>query len=108
MARTLKDTVARFRTMQGRYVPRMAGWDTHGLPVEQQIQDKLKLSDPKDIRELGVDKFNETCRQNVLTYVDEWRRTITRVGRWVDFDDDYKTKKFISFGDYADYAKYTK
>ena len=91
VASTLKDIIPRYWTMRGMRVERRFGWDTHGLPVEQQIQDKLKLSGPKDIRELGVDKFNETCRQNVLTYVDEWRRTITRVGRWVDFDDDYKT-----------------
>jgi isoleucyl-tRNA synthetase len=91
VASTLKDIVPRYWTMRGMRVERRFGWDTHGLPIEQQIQDRLKLSGPKAIRELGVDTFNETCRENVLTYVDEWRRTITRVGRWVDFDDDYKT-----------------
>lgn len=91
VASTLKDIVPRYWTMRGMRVERRFGWDTHGLPIEQQIQDKLQLTSPKAIKEHGVDKFNETCRENVLTYVDEWRRTITRVGRWVDFDDDYKT-----------------
>ncbi len=91
VASTLKDIVPRYWTMRGKRVERRFGWDTHGLPIEQQIQAKLNLSGPTSIREFGVDKFNETCRENVLTYVDEWRRTITRVGRWVDFDNDYKT-----------------
>jgi isoleucyl-tRNA synthetase len=91
VASTLKDIVPRYWSMRGYTVERRFGWDTHGLPIEQQIQDKLKLTSPKAIRDHGVDKFNETCRANVLTYVDEWRRTITRVGRWVDFDHDYKT-----------------
>lgn len=91
VASTLKDIVPRYWTMRGMRVERRFGWDTHGLPIEQQIQDKLKLSGPQAIKAYGIDKFNESCRENVLTYVDEWRRTITRVGRWVDFDDDYKT-----------------
>jgi isoleucyl-tRNA synthetase len=91
VASALKDIVPRYWTMRGYRVERRFGWDTHGLPIEQQIQEKLNLDSPRAIKEFGVDKFNETCRANVLTYVDEWRRTITRVGRWVDFDDDYKT-----------------
>src|SRR3954470_19576879 len=91
VASALKDIVPRYWTMRGRRVERRFGWDTHGLPIEQQIEAKLGLSGPNAVRAYGVDKFNETCRQNVLTYVDEWRRTITRIGRWVDFDNDYKT-----------------
>jgi isoleucyl-tRNA synthetase len=91
VASTLKDIVPRYWTMRGYRVERRFGWDTHGLPIEQQIQDKLNLTSPKAIKDFGVDKFNEECRANVLKYVDEWRRTIGRIGRWVDFDNDYKT-----------------
>lgn len=91
VASTLKDIVPRYWTMRGFKVKRRFGWDTHGLPIEMEIEKQLGLSGPQSIREMGVDKFNEACRASVLKYVDEWRKTVTRVGRWVDFDDDYKT-----------------
>ncbi|MBI1944544.1 MAG: isoleucine--tRNA ligase [Deltaproteobacteria bacterium] len=91
VANTLKDIVPRYWTMRGYRVERRFGWDTHGLPIEMDVEKKLGLNGPGDVRALGIGQFNETCRANVLTYVDEWRRTITRLGRWVDFDNDYKT-----------------
>ena len=77
--------------MRGRRVERRFGWDTHGLPIEMLVEKKLGLSGPTSIREFGVGNFNEACRANVLTYTEEWRKVITRLGRWVDFDNDYKT-----------------
>ncbi|MBL8920134.1 MAG: isoleucine--tRNA ligase [Myxococcaceae bacterium] len=91
VASTLKDIVPRYWTMRGFRVERRFGWDTHGLPIEMQVEKTLNLSGPQSIREYGIAKFNEACRGSVLTYVEEWRRTVTRVGRWVDFDNDYKT-----------------
>lgn len=91
VASTLKDIVPRYWTMRGHRVERRFGWDTHGLPIEMDVEKKLGLKGPGDIKAYGVDKFNEECRSGVLRYVDEWRKTITRVGRWVDFDNDYKT-----------------
>ena len=88
---TIKDVVPRYWTMRGHRVERRFGWDTHGLPIEMMMEKELGLSGPSDIRAYGVDKFNEACRANVLTYVAEWRRSIGRLGRWIDFDDDYKT-----------------
>jgi isoleucyl-tRNA synthetase len=91
VANTLKDVIPRYWTMRGKRVERRFGWDTHGLPIEMEIEKQLGLSGPTSVREYGVAKFNETCRENVLRYTEEWRKTITRLGRWVDFDDDYKT-----------------
>jgi isoleucyl-tRNA synthetase len=91
VASTLKDIVPRYWTMRGYRVERRFGWDTHGLPIEMQVEKALNLTGPSSIREFGIAKFNEACRGSVLTYVEEWRRTVTRIGRWVDFDNDYKT-----------------
>jgi len=91
VASTLKDIVPRYWTMRGFRVERRFGWDTHGLPIEMDVEKKLGLAGPSSIRAYGVDRFNEECRAGVLRYVGEWRKTITRVGRWVDFDNDYKT-----------------
>ena len=91
LAGTIKDIAPRYQTMRGRYVERRFGWDCHGLPIEALAQDKLGLKGTPDILAAGVGKFNETCRSMVLTYVSEWRKTVTRMGRWVDFDNDYKT-----------------
>jgi isoleucyl-tRNA synthetase len=88
---SIKDTVARYWTMRGHYVERRFGWDTHGLPIEMETEKTLGLSGPQSIREFGVEKFNESCRAGVLRYTKEWRRIIGRLGRWVDFDNDYKT-----------------
>jgi len=91
LAGTIKDVVPRYQTMRGKYVERRFGWDTHGLPIEALAQDALGISGVHGIKAFGVDKFNEQCRSMVLRYVGEWRKTVTRMGRWVDFDDDYKT-----------------
>ena len=94
LAGTIKDIIPRYQTMRGKYVERRFGWDTHGLPIEALAQDALGISGAAAIKEFGVDKFNEQCRSMVLKYVSEWRRTVTRMGRWVDFDNDYKTMNF--------------
>ncbi len=88
---TIKDIIPRYQTMKGLKVERRFGWDCHGLPVENLIEKELGLNSKTDIEKFGVDKFNEACRESVLRYVDEWKQTITRLGRWVDFDNDYKT-----------------
>jgi isoleucyl-tRNA synthetase len=91
LAGTIKDIVPRYHTMRGHYVERRFGWDCHGLPIEALAQDALGLAGSTAIKEAGIDVFNEKCRSMVLTYVQEWRKTVTRMGRWVDFDSDYKT-----------------
>jgi isoleucyl-tRNA synthetase len=91
MSRTIKDTVARFRTMQGRFVPRMAGWDTHGLPVEIEAEKKLGISGKREIEEIGIARFNEVCRESVLTYTEEWERFSARIGYWLDYSKPYVT-----------------
>ena len=91
LAGTIKDIIPRYQTMRGKYVERRFGWDTHGLPIEALAQDALGLKGTPDILARGVDVFNEQCRSMVLRYVDDWRRIVRRMGRWVDFDNDYKT-----------------
>ena len=91
LAGIIKDIVPRYQTMRGKYVERRFGWDTHGLPIEALAQDALGIAGAPEIKALGIDKFNEQCRSMVLKYVGEWRKTVTRMGRWVDFDNDYKT-----------------
>ena len=91
LAGTIKDIVPRYQTMRGNYVSRRFGWDCHGLPVEYEVEQDLKISGKRDIETMGVDVFNERCRSIVLRYTREWREIVTRMGRWVDFDHDYKT-----------------
>ena len=91
LAGIIKDIVPRYQTMRGKYVERRFGWDTHGLPIEALAQDALGVAGAPEIKALGVDKFNEQCRSMVLKYVNEWEKTVTRMGRWVDFRNDYKT-----------------
>ncbi|HUI68865.1 MAG TPA: class I tRNA ligase family protein, partial [Spirochaetia bacterium] len=88
---TVKDIIPRYQTMKGRKVERRFGWDCHGLPVEFEMEKELGISGKRQIEEYGVAKFNEACRSIVLRYTKEWRKVITRLGRWVDFDNDYKT-----------------
>ncbi len=88
---TVKDVIPRYQTMKGRKVERRFGWDCHGLPVEYEMEKELGISGKRQIEEYGVAKFNEACRSIVLRYTREWRKVITRLGRWVDFDNDYKT-----------------
>lgn len=86
-----KDVIGRYQTMSGFCVPRRWGWDCHGLPIENIVEKDLNISGKKAIEELGIDKFVEYARSKVLTYVAEWEKTINRIGRWVDFDNSYKT-----------------
>ena len=88
---TIKDIIPRYQTMKGKHVERRFGWDCHGLPVENLIEKELGLNSKHEIENYGIDKFNEACKASVLKYTSEWRQTITRMGRWVDFDHDYKT-----------------
>lgn len=91
LAGTIKDIIPRYQTMRGHYVERRFGWDCHGLPVEMEIQNSLKLSKHKDIENYGVEQFNKQCESIVLRYTSQWRDTVERLGRWIDFDNDYKT-----------------
>jgi isoleucyl-tRNA synthetase len=88
---TLKDAVPRYWTMQGYRVPRRWGWDCHGLPIENLIEKELKLDSKRDIEAYGIDRFNAACRASVSTYEAEWDRYVKRLGRWVDFENSYKT-----------------
>jgi len=88
---TIKDIIPRYQTMKGKKVERRFGWDCHGLPIENLIEKELGLNSKTEIENYGIARFNEACRATVLRYVKEWRQTITRLGRWVDFDNDYKT-----------------
>ena len=88
---TLKDIFPRYQTMKGKKVERRFGWDCHGLPVEYEMEKELKISGKKAIEDFGIANFNESCRKIVLRYTKEWETTITRLGRWVDFVNDYKT-----------------
>ncbi|HEX6518750.1 MAG TPA: isoleucine--tRNA ligase [Streptosporangiaceae bacterium] len=87
----VKDLVPRYRTMRGERVERRFGWDCHGLPAEVEAERLLGISGKADIVAMGIDKFNEACRESVLRYTSEWQDYVERQARWVDFDNDYKT-----------------
>mmetsp|Transcript_17003 Transcript_17003/g.39032 ORF Transcript_17003/g.39032 Transcript_17003/m.39032 type:complete len:1175 (+) Transcript_17003:190-3714(+) len=91
LAGTIKDTVTRYAAMTGKRVDRRAGWDCHGLPVEQEIDKMLNIKFRDQVLEMGIDKYNEKCRSIVQRYTKEWESTVTRLGRWIDFENDYKT-----------------
>ena len=91
LSSVIKDVVPRYKTMRGYRVPRVWGWDTHGLPIESLVEKKLGLKTKKDILSIGIGAFNEAARSTVLEYVHEWERYVDRVGRWVDFKNSYKT-----------------
>jgi len=91
LAGTLKDVVTRYAHQTGHYVERRFGWDCHGLPVEQIIDQKLGVKNKDDVAKIGIKKYNEECEKIVTQYTGEWRQIITRLGRWIDFDNDYKT-----------------
>jgi len=87
-----KDVFPRYKTMRDFFVARIWGWDCHGLPIENIVEKELGISGKKDIEtKIGVEKFNETCRSKVLTYTKEWKKMVDRIGRFVDFDNSYKT-----------------
>lgn len=91
LAGTLKDIIPRYWTMQGHYIERRFGWDCHGLPVENEMEKEFKVSGKRDIEKLGIYIFNEACRSIVLRYTSQWERIVNRVGRWVDFKNQYRT-----------------
>jgi isoleucyl-tRNA synthetase len=91
LAGTIKDIITRHAHVTGHHVTRRFGWDTHGLPVEHEIDKKLGITGKKDVMAMGIDKYNAECRAIVMRYASEWRVTVERMGRWIDFDNDYKT-----------------
>jgi len=93
MARALKDLVCRYKTLQGYRVERKGGWDTHGLPVEIEVEKKLGIKHKSEVIEYGVEKYNEACRESVFEYLDLWEKMTTRMGYWVDLESAYITLK---------------
>ena len=91
MARAIKDIFCRYKTLQGYQVARKAGWDTHGLPVEIEVEKDLGLDSRADVEDYGIAKYNAACRESVLKYKDEWDDLTRRMGYWVDLDDPYVT-----------------
>ncbi|MFO7915635.1 MAG: isoleucine--tRNA ligase [Candidatus Krumholzibacteriales bacterium] len=91
MSRTIKDIICRYKTMRGFRVERKAGWDTHGLPVEIEVENKLGLDGKDQIEEYGVAEFNAECRKSVFKYLDEWHEFTRKLGFWLDLDDPYVT-----------------
>ena len=87
----VKDLIPRYQTMRGRRVERRFGWDTHGLPAELEAMRLNGIKTTDEIVEMGIDKFNDACRESVMKYTGEWRDYVTRQARWVDFDNDYRT-----------------
>ncbi|MBS3903221.1 MAG: class I tRNA ligase family protein [Anaplasmataceae bacterium] len=93
LARVFKDVIPRFKTMQGFYVGRKGGWDTHGLPVELEVEKKLGFKSKKDIENFGIAEFNKKCRESVWEYKEEWEKLTERIGFWLDTDNAYITYK---------------
>lgn len=91
MARTLKDLVCRYKTLQGYRVYRKAGWDTHGLPVEIEVEKSLGIKHKSEVVEYGIEKYNQKCRESVFTYLDLWEKMTTRMGYWIDLKSAYIT-----------------
>ena len=91
LASVIKDIIPRYQTMRGRFVRRIWGWDCHGLPVENLIEQELNLGHKKDIEEYGIEKFNDAARASVLRYDSEWKKIIPRIGRFIDMEHSYKT-----------------
>ncbi len=93
LARVFKDIIPRYKTMKGYYVPRIAGWDTHGLPIELEVEKQLGLSSKKDIEQYGIDKFNARCRESVFSYLKEWDAMTERIAFWIDLEHAYVTMR---------------
>jgi isoleucyl-tRNA synthetase len=91
MARSIKDTICRYKSMQGFLTTRKAGWDTHGLPVEIEVQKKIGIEGKPEIEEYGIEKFNTLCRESVFTYKELWDKMTTDMGYWIDLNDPYIT-----------------
>lgn len=90
---TIKDIIPRYWSMKGYHVIRRFGWDTHGLPVEYEIDKKHGISAQDAVKQMGVAAYNAECRAIVMRYAGEWREIIERLGRWIDFDNDYKVRR---------------
>ena len=88
---TIKDIIPRYHTMKGKYVERRFGWDCHGLPVEYELEKIKEIKNKKEIEDMGIEVFNESCRSIVQKYVKEWKIFVERMGRWIDMENDYKT-----------------
>ncbi len=93
LSRVYKDIFPRFKTMKGYHVSRKAGWDTHGLPVELEIEKKLGINSKDEIEKIGIEKFNRLCRESVMKYEEEWKKLTERIGFWLDMDNAYFTFK---------------
>ena len=91
LSREFKDIFPRYKTMRGYQVPRKAGWDCHGLPVELEVERQLGISSKHEIEEYGIAEFNQRCRESVFSYVEEWNRLTERIGFWIDLDAAYAT-----------------
>ncbi|XP_077181831.1 isoleucine--tRNA ligase, cytoplasmic [Paroedura picta] len=91
LAGTIKDIVTRYAHQSGFHVERRFGWDCHGLPVEYEIDKALGIKGPEDVAKMGIAEYNNNCRGIVMRYSQEWKASVTRLGRWIDFDNDYKT-----------------
>jgi len=91
IGRSIKDLIPRYKTMCGYYVPRKAGWDTHGLPVELEVEKMLGFSGKQDIENYGIDRFNEKCQESVWEYIKEWEKITERMGIWMDLEHPYVT-----------------
>ncbi len=91
LSRVFKDIYPRYKAMKGYRVPRKAGWDCHGLPVELEVEKRLGISSKQEIEDFGIEEFNRLCRESVFTYVEEWNRLTERIGFWIDLDDPYVT-----------------
>ncbi len=91
LSRLYKDVVCRYKAMKGYHVPRKAGWDTHGLPVELEVESSLALTSKAQIEEYGVARFNDHCRQSAFKYIKEWEAMTERIGCWLDMEHPYMT-----------------
>ena len=91
VASTLKDIIPRYKSQNGYYVERVFGWDTHGKPIEFEIEKLLNIKTKQEVIDFGIDNYNNECKKIVLKFRDEWRYNLERLGRWVDFENDYKT-----------------
>src|SRR5436190_17627420 len=90
-SRTIKDLVCRYQTMLGHGVTRIAGWDTHGLPVEIEVEKQLRINGKKEIEAYGVERFNQLCRESVFTYKTDWEALSDRIAYWLDYAHPYIT-----------------
>ena len=91
LARVFKDLFPRYQTMRGRRAPRKGGWDTHGLPVELEVERQLGLSSKSEIEQFGIAEFNRRCRDSVMAYVEQWEELTDRIAFWIDMEDAYRT-----------------